>query len=81
MEPSPDDPPRESEFWACNIDRKGRNIRLLAAFVLLASASWLWWGMSEAFWSIGLLSIGLLASYEGLRGWCVLRALGGQTPF
>lgn len=72
--------PDDGDFWACNIDRRGRSIRLIVAGLSLALAAWLWWGADDAFWSVGLLSIGSLALYEGLRGWCVLRAFGMRTP-
>lgn len=80
MESSSDETQSEADFWACNIDRRGRGVRLFLAFIFLCLSAWLWWGKGEAFWSIGLLTIGLLALYEGLRGWCVLRAFGMSTP-
>lgn len=68
-------------FWTCNIDRKGRAIRLLAGLLFLACAAWLWWGPQNAFLASGLLALGLVAVFEGLRGWCVIRAFGGRTPW
>lgn len=80
MDPTSEQSESDTDFWACNIDRKGRNVRLLGGALALGLAAWLWWGKGEAFWSIGLLTIGALALYEGLRGWCVLRAFGMRTP-
>ena len=68
-------------FWSCNIDGRGRLIRLVMALVFLGAAAWLWWGLDSAFWSAGLLAFGLVALYEALRGWCILRAVGMRTPF
>ena len=57
-------------FWSCNIDTKGRIIRLTAGLLCLGGAAWCWWG-----------AFGLVAVFEGIRGWCVVRALGGRTPW
>lgn len=68
-------------FWSCNIDTKGRIIRLTAGLLCLGGAAWCWWGADAAFWAMGLLAFGLVAVFEGIRGWCVVRALGGRTPW
>ena len=80
MAPKSQQSETDADFWTCNIDRKGRNVRLITGFLALGIAAWLWWSKGEAFWSIGLLTAGALALYEGLRGWCVLRAFGMRTP-
>ncbi|MCB1236957.1 MAG: DUF2892 domain-containing protein [Verrucomicrobiae bacterium] len=69
------------EFWTCNIDRKGRAARILAGLACLGAAAWLYAAKGDVFWSSGLGALGLVALYEGLRGWCVLRAFGMRTPF
>ena len=68
-------------FWTCNIDRRGRLIRLMIGLLCLGASAWLWWGFTNAFWSTGLLAMGLVSVFESIRGWCVMRALGAQTPF
>ena len=73
-------PEDDEDFWSCNIDSRGRSARLLVGVILLGLAAWLWWGLGDSFWAIGLLTFGLVALYEGLRGWCVLRAFGLRTP-
>lgn len=75
-----DDGTRDS-FWTCNIDRKGRLIRFSVGIAFLIAAAWLWWGLENAFLATGLLALGLVSVFEGLRGWCVVRALGGRTPW
>jgi len=80
MKKNPKDTEDDEDFWSCNIDGRGRAIRLIVAGVCLGLAAWLWLGLENTFWSIGLLTAGLLSLYEGLRGWCVLRALGIRTP-
>ena len=68
-------------FWTCNIDRRGRIIRLLAGLACLGGAAWCWWGASSAFWASGLLALGVVAVFEALRGWCVARAFGMKIPW
>lgn len=69
-----------SKKWSCNIDSKGRWIRGILGLLFLAAASWLWFGMNESFWSIGLFVLGLFSLFEAVRGWCALRALNIWTP-
>jgi len=70
---------------ACNIDAKGKAVRLrlglieLALAVVVAVASGLvrspiGWGLS------GILTLaGLFSIFEARAGWCALRALGFRT--
>ena len=67
-------------FWTCNIDRRGRWMRLLAGLAMLGAAVWLWMARDQAFWACGLIAMGLLAVFESLRGWCIMRAFGFKTP-
>ncbi len=72
----------------CNIDSKGKAVRLisglictLAGLVLLGLG---WWGV-EPFWvligvGVGTLAGGAFQIYEGWTGWCALRAMGWKTP-
>ncbi|MHA3769911.1 YgaP family membrane protein [Verrucomicrobiota bacterium sgz303538] len=67
-------------FWSRNIDTRGRSIRigsslfLFIATLISALNGWNWLavilGISAAF-----------VLYEGLRGWCLLRACGVKTRF
>ena len=64
-------------FFARNIDNQGRLLRGLAALGLFVGA---WFAFGVAIW-LGLLcvSFGAFTLFEGLRGWCVLRACGVKT--
>lgn len=72
----------------CNIDNRGKMVRLILGLlgVLTGVAlgllivnnmitGWAWWVAAGFFGTIGLIGI-----YEGLRGWCLLRAMGIKTP-
>jgi hypothetical protein len=70
----------------CNIDAKGKAMRLLlgGAMVLLAAGAsvlilldvlgpaW-WWGAA------GLAAFGGFGVFEGWAGWCAVRAMGFKT--
>ncbi len=70
----------------CNIDQRGRKARLTTGITLL--------GTGIALLIIGLVKdlnpfiiagavldgIGLFCIFEGLKGWCALRAIGIKTP-
>ena len=65
------------QFFARNINGKGRLVRGLAGLALLAGAAL---GINESVWLAGLLAAaGLFGLFEALRGWCVLRACGIKT--
>ena len=72
----------------CNIDAKGKAVRLIwglgclvvavALTILLfldILAGWGWWIAVGA--SVGFGALGI---WEGRRGWCVVRAMGIRTP-
>ncbi len=65
----------------CNIDNRGRLIRLIIGLLSGAAGVWLWISFDSRFWSIGLVIIGGFAIFEAIRGWCVMRAFGFETPF
>ncbi len=69
-----------SKIWSCNIDRRGRWLRAIFGVLIVALALWLWFGTGDRFWSVGLFLLGCFALFEGIRGWCVLRAMGFNTP-
>ena len=72
---------KEEGFWTCNINSRGRIVRLLMSVVFLGAAAGCWWGFQSAFLASGLLAFGLVGLFEAFRGWCILRAFGLRTPF
>ena len=72
----------------CNIDAKGKAVRLVcgAAFAVAGLTLAALVGVSVlAGWWVWVLAGGMIISgsfqiYEGLCGWCALRALGFRTP-
>jgi hypothetical protein len=72
----------------CNIDAKGKLIRLIygIALALIGVALvvfWAWGSGSALAWvvSLALLLGGAFAVFEARSGWCVIRAMGIRTPF
>jgi hypothetical protein len=71
----------------CNIDAKGKAVRLVAGAAIEATG-WTLGALgflgilSEWALYVGALAIvgGLVMVFEGLAGWCVIRALGIRTP-
>jgi len=72
----------------CNIDRRGRMVRLavggvveFAGFVLIALALM---GIVEGTWpwvaGVALMLGGSFMILEGMLGWCAVRAMGMKTP-
>ena len=72
----------------CNIDRKGRRVRLawgIGMLILAAITAALgvttvlgkWWatGATALFIALGVFGI-----YEARKGWCAVRAMGIKTP-
>jgi Protein of unknown function (DUF2892) len=70
----------------CNIDAKGKAVRLVIGTIsLLAGAGLLaaWWttGAEWALYTgIGAALGGAFGIFEGAAGWCVVRAMGMRTP-
>jgi hypothetical protein len=70
---------------ACNIDQRGRTARLVTGVIVdLCGAGLIAAGVLNG--NPLVLAAGILASvtgsfmiFEGLRGWCLLRALGFKT--
>ena len=67
--------------WSCNISRTGRIIRICLGVLFLALGVYLILEVDSAFWGTGLCTLGLFAIFEGIKGWCAMRALGFKTPF
>lgn len=72
----------------CNIDRRGRALRttlgalhivigvILAGLLLTGTLISVWWWIAAA----ALLAAGGFMVFEGLNGWCAVRAMGFKTP-
>ena len=72
----------------CNIDAKGKLIRLIygVAFVLLGLVllfAWALRGGGAVAWLVSVIALlgGALAIFESRKGWCAIRAMGIKTPF
>lgn len=72
---------------ACNINRRGRMIRLASGIGLIALAVILFvadvpahpvWGRVV---QAAVLVSGLVGLFEAARGWCLLRGLGIRVPW
>ncbi|MBX2852430.1 MAG: hypothetical protein KTR15_11875 [Phycisphaeraceae bacterium] len=73
----------------CNIDAKGKLVRLIWGLIMLALAGllaglilaqvvaggWVWLGV------VVLALFGGFGVYEARAGWCVARAMGFKTPY
>jgi hypothetical protein len=69
----------------CNIDQRGRRVRLVTGAAVDATGAILiltgvlrnelWLIVAGAFVSVA----GLFVIFEGVRGWCVVRAMGYKT--
>ncbi len=71
----------------CNIDARGKAVRLVSGIALLVggSVTTLSWALPAGgalSWavSLGLLASGAFGIFEARNGWCALRALGVRTP-
>jgi hypothetical protein len=71
----------------CNIDAKGKFVRLIYGIVLTIAGLVLMFAWTirvggAIAWliTIGLILGGLFAIFEARAGWCVMRAMGFKTP-
>ncbi len=69
----------------CNIDRRGRRIRLRFGIALLLAAMayvFFTWPPASWEWTLGLIGacVGSFIVFEARVGWCVVRAMGLRTP-
>lgn len=73
----------------CNIDAKGKVLRLIYGLILLVLAGLLaglillevvagGWGWAGV---VALALFGGFAVFEARAGWCVMRAMGFKTPY
>ena len=71
----------------CNIDNRGRVARIITGILTAAAglglvaaaqtgalAAWALWA------GLGCLAGGAFSIFEGVKGWCVVRAMGFKTP-
>jgi hypothetical protein len=71
---------------ACNIDARGKAVRLRIGLVLLvlgfAALGWALRSGGSPQWmaAVVLLSAGGFTLFEARAGWCALRAMGVKTP-
>lgn len=71
----------------CNIDARGKAVRLVAGGAVLGVAALLaaaffagWAGSWAGFAALGAAAGGAFMVFESRSGWCVLRAMGLKTP-
>ena len=71
----------------CNIDAKGKAVRLVNGLILTAASAilvlaWAWPAREVVPWVICLAAFvgGIFMIFEAHAGWCVLRAMGFKTP-
>lgn len=77
-----------SRMIRCNIDQRGRTVRLvLGAFLettgLLLGVLWYFdWAPAWVGWpALAVWVSGMFVVFEALVGWCAVRAMGFRTPF
>ena len=71
----------------CNIDNRGRVARIVSGILTAAVAAGLLagWALQAlpvwASWAaLAALAGGVFMVFEGVKGWCVMRAMGFKTP-
>jgi hypothetical protein len=72
----------------CNIDPRGRRLRMISGIFCCAAAGVLVvlaFVLAHGFWGLllggaALLAGGLFQIFEARKGWCAVRALGIKTP-
>ena len=71
----------------CNIDRRGRALRTTMGIVtdavgtgLVAAAIFGWLPSWALYAGIAAMLGGAFLIFEGVNGWCVVRAMGFKTP-
>ena len=70
----------------CNIDAKGKVVRLIYGIILLLAGAaltiwWAWGSGSVLRWCIAgaCIAMGAFAIFEARAGWCAIRAMGFKT--
>lgn len=72
--------PAYMNYWSRNIGAGGRVIRIAGGLLLLAAT--IITALNGSHWLALILGISaIFMVYEGVRGWCLLRAWGLKTRF
>jgi len=69
-----------SKFFRPNIEGAGRWIRSISGLVSLGAAAYVA-SVGPLWLAIVLAGSGAFMLYEGLRGWCLMRACGVRTKW
>ena len=71
----------------CNIDARGKRLRLINGIVTLAIGIGLLfgWAIHSVGWvpwvtTVAVLAAGAFMIFQARAGWCVVRAMGFKTP-
>jgi uncharacterized membrane protein HdeD (DUF308 family) len=71
----------------CNIDAKGKTVRLINGIVLIVVGLILLFAVTLRYggaipWMLTILLFicGAFSIFEARAGWCIIRAMGGKTP-
>lgn len=74
-------------MFTCNIDQRGRTVRLVMAAllesvgILLGVLWYLEWTPAWSIWPAAAVWVsGMFVLLEALVGWCAVRAMGFKTP-
>ncbi|MGF1632880.1 MAG: hypothetical protein ACFCVE_03435 [Phycisphaerae bacterium] len=72
---------------ACNIDNRGRLVRLVSGGITLVAglAVGAFWALPTGHWyawvvAVAGILVGAFGIYEAKAGWCAARAMGFKTP-
>jgi hypothetical protein len=71
----------------CNIDQFGRVVRFITGMILFFVGTLLFMTAipgSTTGWrsfQVAMILFGIFAMFEGIMGWCALRAMGVKTKF
>ena len=63
----------------CNIDARGKRLRLITGIALAAAGVGMIAANTARYMGIGLLAVGAFAIFESWAGWCAVRAMGFKT--
>ncbi len=71
----------------CNLDQFGRVVRFIAGMILFFVGTLLFLAALPGattgwrIFQVGMFLLGIFAMFEGIMGWCALRAMGLKTKF
>lgn len=71
----------------CNIDARGKRVRLIFGMLLLVAGMalmflWAWPAATPLPWIVAVCCVvgGAFVVFEARSGWCAIRAMGIRTP-